>query len=34
MRHFGVASKLNAEIEFVEHLKDIGRRRAGAWLDG
>jgi NTE family protein len=32
MRHLGVASKFNAEIDFVEHLKDVGRRRAAAWL--
>lgn len=28
----GVASKLNAEIEFLEHLKEVGRRCADDWL--
>ena len=32
-KHLGVASKFNAEIAFIEHLKNIGRRCAGAWLD-
>ncbi len=33
MKDLGTASKFNAEIEFVLHLKSIGRRCAGAWLD-
>ena len=33
MKHLGVASKFNTEIEFILHLKSIGRRCAGAWLD-
>jgi NTE family protein len=33
MKHLGIASKFNAEIEFILHLKNIGRRCAGAWLD-
>jgi NTE family protein len=33
MRGLGVASKLNADWEFLMHLHDIGRERAGAWLD-
>jgi NTE family protein len=33
MKHLGVASKFNAEIEFLKHLKGVGRRCAGAWLD-
>jgi NTE family protein len=33
MENLGVTSMFNTEIEFVEHLKDVGRRRAGAWLD-
>jgi NTE family protein len=33
MKHPGAASKFNAEIEFVEHLKCVGRCCAGAWLD-
>jgi NTE family protein len=34
MQGLGVASKLNADWEFLTHLRDIGRRRADAWLDG
>jgi NTE family protein len=33
MTHLGVASKLNADWEFVTHLRDIGRKRAGEWID-
>jgi NTE family protein len=33
MKDLGIASKFNAEIEFILHLKSIGRRCAGAWLD-
>jgi NTE family protein len=33
MTDLGAASKFNAEIEFLEHLKCVGRRCAGAWLD-
>ena len=33
MRGLGVASKLNADWEFLMHLRDIGRERAEAWLD-
>ena len=33
MTKFGVASKLNADWEFLTHLRDAGRRYAGAWLD-
>jgi NTE family protein len=32
MQGLGVASKLNADWEFLTHLRDIGRRRADAWL--
>ena len=34
MQGLGVASKLNADWEFLTHLRDIGRRRADAWLEG
>jgi NTE family protein len=34
MQGLGVASKLNADWEFLTHLRDIGRRRAGDWLAG
>jgi NTE family protein len=33
MEDLGVASKFNAEREFLEHLKSVGRRCADAWLD-
>jgi NTE family protein len=33
MQALGVASKLNADWEFLTHLHDIGRRRAEAWLE-
>ena len=26
-------SKLNAEWQFLEHLRDLGRAKAEAWLD-
>ena len=29
----GVASKLDADWEFLTGLRDIGRHRAGQWLD-
>jgi NTE family protein len=32
MRGLGVASKLNADWDFLCHLKEIGRRAADAWL--
>jgi len=32
MTGLGVASKLNADWEFVTHLRDVGRLRADAWL--
>lgn len=34
MRDLGVASKLNAEWEFLCHLRDLGRERAGLWIEG
>ena len=34
MQGLGVASKLNADWEFLLHLHDIGRERADAWLAG
>ena len=33
MRELGVASKLNADWEFLTHLRDVGRERAERWLD-
>jgi NTE family protein len=33
MRGLGVSSKLNADLEFLLHLRDLGRRTAGAWID-
>jgi NTE family protein len=33
MRGLGVTSKLNADWDFLQHLRDIGRARAGQWLD-
>jgi NTE family protein len=33
MRGLGVASKLNADWEFLQHLRDIGRERAETWLE-
>jgi len=32
MTGLGVASKLNADWEFLTHLRDVGRLRADAWL--
>jgi NTE family protein len=32
MQGLGVASKLNADWEFLTHLRDIGRRRTDSWL--
>ena len=34
MQGLGVASKLNADWEFLLHMHDIGRARAEAWLAG
>jgi NTE family protein len=33
IKPLGASSKLNAEPEFLEHLKAIGRMAAGAWLE-
>lgn len=33
MRGLGVSSKLNARLEFLLHLKEIGRQAADSWLD-
>jgi NTE family protein len=33
MQRLGVASKLNADWEFLLHLHDIGRSRAEVWLE-
>ena len=32
MRELSVSSKMNAEWDFLVHLRDLGRREAGAWL--
>ena len=32
MVELGVASKMNGELEFLQHLRDIGRGRTDAWL--
>lgn len=32
MRELGVSSKLNADWEFLTHLRDVGRERAESWL--
>lgn len=32
MRGLGVSSKLNADLEFLLHLRDLGRSTADAWL--
>ena len=29
----GVASKMNADWDFLTHLRDVGRERAQIWLD-
>jgi len=34
MRGLGVSSKLNADLDFLLHLRDLGRRTADAWLAG
>ena len=34
MTGLGVASKLNADWEFITHLRDVGRARAETWLAG
>ena len=33
MRDLGVSSKLNADWEFLTHLRDVGRERADQWLE-
>jgi NTE family protein len=33
MRKLGVSSKLNADWEFLTHLRDVGRSSAEAWLE-
>ncbi len=33
MAKLGVSSKLNADPDFLRHLFELGRQRAGAWLD-
>jgi NTE family protein len=33
MRELGVSSKLNADWEFLTHLRDVGRERASQWLE-
>jgi NTE family protein len=33
MQSLGVTSKLNADWEFLLHLKELGREHAAAWLD-
>jgi len=33
MRELGVSSKLNADWEFLTHLRDVGRERAETWLE-
>jgi NTE family protein len=33
MQGLGASSKLNADWEFVTHLHQIGRARAGRWLN-
>lgn len=30
---FNASSKFNAELEFLIHLRDLGREAAGHWLD-
>jgi NTE family protein len=34
MRGLGVSSKLNARMDFLLHLKQIGRQTAAEWIDG
>jgi NTE family protein len=33
MRELGVSSKMNADWEFLTHLRDVGRERAEQWLE-
>jgi NTE family protein len=33
MRDLGVSSKLNADWEFLTHLRDVGRERTSEWLE-
>ncbi|MBI1250607.1 MAG: patatin-like phospholipase family protein [Alphaproteobacteria bacterium] len=33
MRELGVSSKLNADWEFLTHLRDVGRESASAWIE-
>ena len=33
MQGLGVNSKMNADWEFLSHLRDVGRAEARAWLD-
>jgi NTE family protein len=33
MRDLGVSSKMNADWEFLTHLRDVGRERAERWLE-
>jgi NTE family protein len=33
MQEFGVSSKMNADLEFLLHLKEIGRARAALWIE-
>jgi NTE family protein len=33
MRGLGVASKFNLHLDFLQHLKDVGRQAAQRWLD-
>ena len=33
MTKLGVSSKLNADWDFLLHLRDAGRARAKAWID-
>lgn len=33
MRSLGASSKMNAQWQFLVHLRDIGRETAGTWLD-
>jgi NTE family protein len=33
MQGLGVNSKLNADWEFLTHLRDVGRAEAATWLD-
>jgi predicted patatin/cPLA2 family phospholipase len=33
MEQLGVASKLDTDLDFLLHLKELGRRTGGRWLD-